>query len=324
MMKKIIAAVVLSCCIVSNASSQILFSGEYDDRLSVGVSAGSMGLGFELAMPVLDFLDVRGGFDFMPHFEKSLAFTMTAGNDYNDSESQNDKFDRMSEKLNSLIGIEFDRRIDMIATPSFYNFNIVADVHPFENRKWRISAGLYWSFSKTIGHAENATYDAPALVSASIYNDLYDRVINSYENWEPLIEMPGGLVLDASEDMYNSVMSIGKAGMFIGDSINGGGAYIMYPDENCMVSADMKTNKLKPYLGFGYEGPLFHSTDRYSIAFDCGVLFWGGTPSVITHEGVDIAHDMKNLNGQLTTYVDISNKLAVYPMIKLTISRKLF
>ena len=74
-----------------------------------------------------------------------------------------------SEKLNSLIGIEFDRRIDMIATPSFYNFNIVADVHPFDNRKWRISAGLYWSFSKTIGHAENATYDAPALVSASIY-----------------------------------------------------------------------------------------------------------------------------------------------------------
>ncbi len=291
--------------------------------LYVSLSAGSTGLGIGIEAPVNSRLGVRGGFDFVPYFEKISTFTMTAGADYSDTESQKRKFEKMSGKLTELTGMEFDRYIDMVETPSFKNFHITADIYPFRNRNWRFSTGLYWSPSKTIGHAENATYDAPALVSTYIYNDLYARAINSYENFEPMLYLSGEPIY-AGEDLYNSFQRWGMAGFFVGDSIDGG-AYMMYPDhENCMVSADMTVNRLKPYIGFGYEGPLIKSDDRYTVSFDCGILMWGGTPSVVTHEGVDIVHDLEKVNGQLRSYVNIVKKLPVYPLIKITVSRKLF
>lgn len=293
-------------------------------NLSASISAGSTGIGIGIGTRMNELFGIRGGYDFVPHFTKDLSFTMTTGTDYNDEKAQIEKFNSMTGKLKELTGIGFDRRIDMKAEPSFHNFNIVADFHPIEkNRNWRVSAGIYWSFSKTIGRAENANYDSPALVSVNMYNSLYERALYSYEYDEIWLRIED-MNLYASEKVYKKFYDWGKMGMFVGDSVNGGGSYIMTPDENCTVSARMTTNKIKPYLGIGYEGPLIKGNDMYSLSFDLGMLFWGGSPDVITHEGVDIAHDLTDLNGQIRNYIRTSNKLKVYPLIKVSISRRIF
>lgn len=112
-----------------------------------------------------------------------------------------------------------------------------------------------------------------------------------------------------------------------GDLVEGhakGDPYIMEPDESGMVKADLHVNPFKPYLGFGYEGRLSKKDDRYKIAFDCGVLFWGGSPSIKTHEGVDLAHDVEKIGGKVGRYVETIDKFKVFPVISVRLTRRLF
>lgn len=299
-----------------------LSSQEFKLPIDLGITAGSTGVGLEFEVPVTNSLGIRGGFDYVPHFTKTLHFSVSVGEDYADAYAQEQKFQDLSNKLKTLTGIEVDRTVDMVGQPSFHNFNLMIDAYPFQNKNWRFTAGIFAGPS-TIAHAENATYDAPALVSVNIYNDLYGRVINSYENFEPLIQLGDGDIY-AGESLYNTFKNWGHMGMHVGDYKSAAdSAYFMIPDGQCMVKATLEVNRIKPYFGFGYKGPVFKNNSDYSIAFDCGLLFWGGTPKVITHEGVDIAHGMKNLNKQIDRYVTLTNHFPVYPLIKLTLSRRI-
>ena len=103
-----------------------------------------------------------------------------------------------------------------------------------------------------------------------------------------------------------------------------GETYYMEPNEYSMVYADARTNSFKPYLGFGYEGRLIKNNDTYHIGFDAGVMFWGGTPSIITHEGINLAKDVEDIGGKVGRYVDFVKAFKVYPVINLRITRTIF
>lgn len=112
-----------------------------------------------------------------------------------------------------------------------------------------------------------------------------------------------------------------------GDVMEGrakGDPYIMEPDKDGMVKANMHVNSFKPYLGFGYEGRLSKKDDRYKVAVDCGMLLWGGSPKIRTHEGVDLVHDVEDVEYRVGDYVDIIKKFKVYPMISVRLTRRLF
>ncbi len=72
----------------------------------------------------------------------------------------------------------------MVGTPTMNNFKLLVDVHPFRNKNWHVTTGFYWGPSK-VAKAENAVYDGTSLVAVSMYNNLYERVKNSYENFVP-------------------------------------------------------------------------------------------------------------------------------------------
>jgi hypothetical protein len=97
----------------------------------------------------------------------------------------------------------------------------------------------------------------------------------------------------------------------------------MLPGEDNLVKATVKVNKFKPYLGFGYGGPITKDK-RTSISFDAGILFWGGTPSIITHDGTDLINDIENLNGKVKDYVNTIKGFKVYPEISIRITQRLF
>lgn len=103
-----------------------------------------------------------------------------------------------------------------------------------------------------------------------------------------------------------------------------GDTYRMTPDENSMVKAWAYANRLKPYLGFGYGGNLLKKDPHWQISFDCGAMFWGGTPKVVTHDGTDLVNDVDNVRGKVGDYVDIIKKFKVFPVLNLRITRRLF
>lgn len=106
-----------------------------------------------------------------------------------------------------------------------------------------------------IAKAENAVYDGTSLVAVNMYNNLYERVKASYEYFIPYMSLNGQTVY-ADKALYDKFMSYGHMGVNLGEREDGS-MFRLEPDENNNVSARIKVNNFKPYLGFGYGGRLF-------------------------------------------------------------------
>ena len=75
---------------------------------------------------------------------------------------------------------------------------------------------------------------------------------------------------------------------------------------------------------FGYGGQLLKNDPSWQVSFDCGALFWGGTPRIVTHDGTDLVNDVENVRGKVGDYVDIVKKFKVFPVLNLRITKRIF
>ena len=252
------------------------------NNIELGVTLGTDGIGLDLSMPVIKkWVNVRTGFTYMPRFDATMHFGFEAGDESMTQEERDKQFDKLSGMLYDMIGTKVDKQVDMVGTPKMQNFKFLVDVTPFRNKNWHITTGFYWGPSR-IAYAENAVYDATSLVSTSFYNTLYDRVLYSYNNlnseWETPYMSFGGMNLLPDDEIYNKFKSFGRMKVQLGNYVDTGAPCYVEPDENNMMTAKVKVNNFRPYLGFGYGGRLFKNSDKYRISFDAGVMFWGGTP----------------------------------------------
>ena len=310
-------------------------------HLDLGVTLGTTGLGIDVASPIGKYVQVRTGFEIMPRFEKSLHFDIQSFGYNEDGELLVSQFDKMADRLEALTNYRAKPSVEMIGKPTMWNFKFLVDVFPFHNKQWHLTAGFHWGPSQ-IAEAINSLNDAPSLVAVNIYNKLYDKA----DKGEPIID---GVYLGSDwmeygrmgihvgdyADRYltKTVVDYDEYGDFIGsheefvldaDGNKINEPYRMEPDNNCTVSARVTTNSFKPYLGFGYGGRLLKNDDRYNISFDAGLMFWGGTPNIITHDGTNLSKDVINIKGKVGDYVDLISGIKVYPVLNLRITRKLF
>lgn len=318
------------------------------EHVDISFNAGSTGIGFDIATPITDFLHVRAGFDWMPHFDYNATFGIQAGR-YDENgvwhETSMKQMQNYIDLMKKLTGITVDTEIEMTGNPSFYNAKLMFDFLPFRNKHWHLTAGFFVGPSK-IATAENKTKDMPSLIAVNIYNQIYDKEVNgeaiygSYHITQVLEYGRMGLRLGEythnvgayAEDIYNKEFYIDETGPHdpgtvlihrAGDPIyHAGDPYMMEPDENSMASAKVKVNSFRPYLGFGYGGRLLKGNDDYHLSFDCGVMFWGGTPDLITHDGTNLTKDVRGITGKIGTYVDLVNAAKVFPLLNLRITRR--
>jgi len=335
-----------------SVSKKLSADNGFFNHLDLSVSAGSTGIGIDVAMPVGEYAKVRAGFAYMPRFEKISSFRVQVGDSLDKKYDQQGnrietKFDRLSGMLKSMTGYSVDDNVDMIMTPNYYNFRLLCDVYPFKNKRWHITAGFYLGNS-TIGKSYNTTEEMPTLVSVTMYNMMFDRL----HNGEPLFSFnetytfdlpPETLypLLDKLDEYGRMAFQVGyhkKDGPLLFDeygnpelddygnqkrAYNAGDPYMMEPGEDGMVKAVARVNRFKPYLGFGYARPITKD-GLTEFSFDAGVLFWGGKPHVYTHEDIDIMYDCENVTGQVGDYLSFMRAFPVFPVLEIRITRRIF
>ena len=372
-MKRLLCLLTTTCMCAFGAHAQILTTSTDDMKpklqafhhLDLSLTTGTTGLGIDVATPIDDYLQIRTGFSFMPHFSHTMHFGVQVGDDPATSQS---KFERLSGLLTSFTGYKVDNQVDMLAIPTYWNWNLMVDVKPFRNKHWHFTAGFYLG-NRQIGKAYNTTEDMPSLMAVGIYNNMYNKAANNLpyasignadlylptEVSQKLLDYGRmGIHLgDYTHDVYydEDVVMTTPGGDFIGDDYydegdiiyhgtswtdeNGvehgpdvkyhkGDAYRMVPDDDSMAKAWAYVNRFKPYLGFGYGGRLMKNDDRWNISFDCGILFWGGKPDIVTHDGTDLVNDVENIGGKVGDYVDFISKFKAFPVLNLRITRRLF
>ena len=305
-------------------------------HLDISLTAGTTGIGIDVASPVGKYVQLRAGYEFMPRFTKRMAFDLTINGQparaYDkDGNRQETTFDRMKDFLYEFTGYDVDDHADMIGKPTINNFKFLVDVFPFrQNKHWHFTAGFYWGPSR-FAYAENAIESMQTLSAVGIYNQMYNKAVNG----EPLIKYEG-VSLDVPEELYQKIKDLGRLGFAVGyfkhDIIDDAGniihksgeRYIVEPDNRGMVTVTAKSNSFKPYLGFGYGGRMIKNRDDWQVSFDCGAMFWGGTPDLYMHDGINLTEDVENISGQVGTYVDLFSSLKVFPVLSFRITKRIF
>lgn len=269
----------------------------------------------------------------MPSFHKSMYFGIQVGDtpeskyDANGNRVET-RFDKMADALNQITGYQVDDQVEMIGMPTYNNLKVLVDVFPFQNdRRWHVTAGFFLGPSK-IAEAYNATEAMPTLMAVSIYNTMRNRTLASYEaGWPyPPVISVGKWQLDETdliEKLADSFTRYGRMGMHVGD-YDDGTPYMMEPGSDGMVRAEVKTNAFKPYLGLGYGGRLLKDSDKFHVAVDLGAMFWGGSPSIVTHEGVNLTKDVSNISGKVGDYVSLAKTFKVFPVFDVRLIYHIF
>ena len=292
------------------------------NHLELGVTAGSTGIGLDAAMPVGNVVRLRAGFTYMPKFEHDMNFGIQVGDEASSPEEQHTRFQEMADMLEKFTGASIDNNVRMIGEPTFSNFKLLVDVYPFRNKHWYLTGGFYVG-GANIARACNAIEEGSTLFSVTMYNHIADKAIEAYETDEPFISM-GGTDIYISEDYYNKLKRNGRAGVHVGRYKQTGKYYLMEPDKDNTVRAKVKVNRFRPYIGFGYNGAMLQNDDRLNIGFDCGIMMWGGTPSIITHDGTDLAKDVYGIGGKVGDYVKLIKGIKAYPTLNLRVAYRIF
>ena len=311
------------------------------NHLDFSISAGTTGLGFDLAMPAGDYVRLRTGFSFIPRIEVPMTFGIQVGDDPSTSSS---KFNRLSSMLESFTGNKVEDHVEMTGKPKMWNWSVLVDFYPLKhNKHWRVTAGFFLGTSN-VAEAFNKTESMPALMAVDIYNNLYDKLHG--KSREEVIDVKLIDLGPGYENFYSDPRMLfflqekldnaGRMGINLGtykhDIVDEEGnvvhkqgeKYWMEPDKNHMVKADMKVNAFKPYIGLGYDGRLVKGNDRLHVGVDAGLMLWGGRPSLYTHDGTDLINDVEGISGKVGDYVKFMSKITVFPVANVRFSYTIF
>lgn len=334
-MKRLIFVPICLFCLCASGQETKPF-----EHLDLGLTIGTTGIGLELKTPVHNIVNIRTGVDYMPPFSYGMDFGLHLGDDQRgkyildangkpkldaNGNPQLTTFGRLAEKLQEMTQYEVDDKVTMEGHPTLVNFKFLVDVHPFKNKKWRLTAGFY-AGSTRIAKGQNTLEDAPSLFAVSIYNNIYERV----KNEEPVLfgaELP--------PDISERIINYGQIGMVLGtysrDIVDEGGnvlhqkgeSYRMLPGKkDMMVRTRLMANAVRPYLGFGYGGPVSHSK-RVDCSFDAGLLYVGDI-HVYTHDGTCLSHDVEQYGHSIKGAMDFFNAVKVYPVLNFRLAYRLF
>lgn len=297
------------------------------NHLDLGVNVGSTGIGMELSSPIGNYLRLRTGVDYMPHFKYNMNFGIQLGDDPRgkyDADGNLTRFGRLAEMLKDMTGYEPDDHATLEGTPTFTNFKFLVDILPFQNKNWHFTVGLY-AGGQRVAKAENVIGDAPTLLAVNIYNNIYEKVKNEEEIF---------MGLEFPPDVCEKILSYGTMGMILGsyrhDILDAEGnilhkkgePYKMFPDNSSMVKSHIKTNKVRPYIGFGY-GSSLRRNPKINCSFDCGAMYLGDI-HVYTHDGTCLSHDVMGYSSSIKTYMKLFNNIKVYPVLNFRIAYNLF
>ena len=174
-------------------------------HLEISLTAGTSGVGLDIAVPLCSFMQVRLGYDYLPQFKKSFSMNL-AGNgqsarQYNAQGNRvRTPFDNIQQYLLEQTGMEIDDHIMMTGKMTMHNAKLLVDIYPFKyNKHWHFTAGVYWGpdeFAKT----ESTDDSRKTIALMEYYNQAYaaadaNDVIKSYYPIQRIESMPNIFII---------------------------------------------------------------------------------------------------------------------------------
>lgn len=285
-MKRLVFAV----CLAFVAFSANAETGDEDknmfNHLGIGIEVGTTGIGFDLAAPIGNYVQVRAGMSFMPTIKvKDIDVDINGVNDdwnqfKNMISSSPDLYPEAQKYKN--VDLPHDLLID--GKISMTDFKLLFDVYPSKKSSFHFTAGFYAGKSQVV---EAYTTNCAENLEAVTY---YNKVFAPQYGME-------------------------KIGVELGD-------YLLEPNGS-VARAYLKTSGFKPYLGIGF-GRAVPKTKRVSFACDLGVQFWGTPKIYMEQPGGEVRLQDEGLDGDGGKIVKTISKITVWPCLSFRINGRIF
>ncbi len=257
------------------------------NHMDVGVNVGTLGIGIDVAVPVGDYVRVRAGYNYMPRFNINTKFEIGTSNggsiqkfidkkdrinyylDKFEIDLDDPEFSAYKSAVEHLNEVALKDYVTMGLKPNLHQFKFLVDVLPFKNNKhWSFTAGFFVGPSD-VGDAINNGDDTRLLQFVNSYNTFYTEYLANGRNFA------GHGEVDKLTEIFTEN---GMAGFSLGKFADGDLA-MMRPGDDGRARAEMRVNKFRPYLGFGYNTHLSRDK-KWNMNVDAGILFLCGAPSV--------------------------------------------
>lgn len=314
-MKKVFLLVALSIIGSMPVMAQELEKNVFN-HLGVALEVGTTGIGLEVSSPMTDYFQVRAGASFMPNF-KLIDFNVGLRNTEAWADAQAkfqqlvDNKDKLPQEQQEIIteieqsGFLQNPLVKSLSLESSLmlgsNVRMLIDYLPFKSSSFRITAGLYYSFSRKIMDANTSGGDI-ALMTIYNYN-------------EHLANQTFTATIDGKEVTYTFGDPVGV--IIGGDGKDG--VNVVMPN-GPVVSGEVSVAGWRPYVGIGF-GRGIPKNHRLGFACDLGVMFWQ-TPKITINNTTLQTSGISDDNGG--NYLKKVDKLIFYPCLNFRLTGRIF
>ncbi len=311
------------------------------NHIDVAFTAGTSGLGFDLATPMSGWARLRMGGTFRPqsHYSANIEAEIAEGLP---QEVQEQRFDKLSGLMKAFMNVAPERNIEMEGTMKMNNFKMLVDIFPIKrHRNFRVTAGFYYG-NGTLIAGRNTDLDVNTLSAISTYNMMYTKaldgefldmselgihidgeikqaVIDKLKGWGEIpaqngvtayaehgISLPMGTYahdIIAQQDIYDRKGNLmHKKGEVVRQANE---TVRLTPDNMDMINMDVRVNKFKPYIGMGYECAITKDK-RTKVALDAGIIFWGGKPSATVNVPIGMDSEGNSISQTIDLVQDVN------------------
>lgn len=282
MVKKVLLALALTSCI--SAQAQLADDKNCFNHLSVGLSIGTPGIGFEVGTTINPILTLRAGMEFMPKFTVDNHFNFDRPKILNNVSQE-----LLEERYVNIP--EYGARLDVKGTPNKTQGKVFLDIYPSKNTIFHFTVGA------TFGSSTLATVKATdkKIAAIELYNeDVRNGILQAEPNY------PNGFNIDL--EGYNITPNKGR--VRLDAKVNAVRPYVGF---GVGRTVPQKRVGAKFELGIEYMGKA-KVIDAYAD---------NGNGYTITQDTPGISEDFKDV----IKYID---KVPVYPTLKLTIFGRIF
>lgn len=298
--KSLITSILLAACFTANAQNQEAFK-----HLGIGVEAGLMGFGVQVATPIVDnhIMAVLG--------VNFYGFSASSGKFYIDKEVVNDGISRLHREIDDDIADHPDHtdyrhtrmlENDMMITPKLKlgsDVKVLFEYYPWRSTGFHITAGVMIGCGDILSVSARADDASQAIFKDVFYNqDVYNR----YEH---------GTDYSSYEDFIYDNLRF---------NLDDDRTFLAYDKDRkeLETSISLSTNKVKPYFGIGWGRSV--PRRRLSFQFEMGA-WYHGKPTI--KSSFEVPYDRTSSEG-ITGVTKILNKVQFYPQLTFRLSGRIF
>lgn len=265
------------------------------NHLSIGVSAGTTGIGVEVGTVISPIIGLRAGVDWMPPFVVSNKVNFKKPANFTDFPSV---------LLENRYGYNFEDPIDIKGKLNMLNGKVLFDFFTSRESMFHFTVGAYFGSPNFI-HAKG---DKVIRTAVERYNnDVINGNINTEEPFDPSNPEPSLVHMEFENYRVHRNTTNGLGEM------------------------DARSWAVKPYIGIGVGRTI--PRKQIGCKFEFGVLFWGSPKLIDTYgndgKGYEVKPndpgiDGKGISDDFSKGLDIARKVIVYPQLKVTLNGRIF